>query len=135
MRYVDTETEPLAYPHTSASGYSGGDLLDTGWDLHWAGPGRVYLDDRDIADILTAALGRDLVTEVLTGNGWTPPDTTPARVAELEQALELANGLLEAAHTENDGLLAVLRRTAPDLADEAAATSAAEAAVAESPAG
>ena len=84
MHYVDTETEALVWPQASVSGHSGRPLLDTGWDLNWPGTGRVYLDDRDIQDILSAALGRELVVEVLVGNGWTAPGDTDARVAEFE---------------------------------------------------
>lgn len=113
MRYIDTAVESLIWPEQSVSGFSGSDLLDTGWDVHWPGPGRVYLDDRDIQDIVSASIERPLVVEVLVGRGWTPPGETAAATAGLEAELDAAVAELAAARAECDGLLLALQRVAP----------------------
>jgi hypothetical protein len=89
VRYVDLSAEVLQFPEASLSGDNGVGvgLLDTGWEINWPGPGHVYLSDRDIVDILIAAKDAALVVDALKKNGWTAPDETDAKVAELEEQL------------------------------------------------
>lgn len=103
MRYIDLSTEVLQFPEASLSGDAGVNvgMLDTGWDIDWPGPGHVYLSDRDIVDILVAAKDAELVVDALEKNGWTAPDATAARVAELEEELAfMSQGLANAKAAE-----------------------------------
>lgn len=89
MRFVSLNDGQM-YPEASPSGDQG-DLLDTGWDVLWPGPARVYLSEADLRDIVVTAevLAAPLVFEALTMNGWVPADVVEAREAEFD-ALVLA---------------------------------------------
>lgn len=81
MRFIQTAEGGLVWPEASITGDNGGgELLDTGWEINWQGPGHVYLSDRDLVDIVVPALERDRVMDALKGNGWTAPgDKVPAQ--------------------------------------------------------
>lgn len=81
MRFVEPAR---TWPHASITGRTG-PLLDTGWDIHWPGPGRVYLHGHDLAEIVYRAHQHEEVAAVLKDAGWVAPDDHQARVAELEQ--------------------------------------------------
>lgn len=86
-----TPDDGQQFPQASPSGETG-ELLDTGWEIHWPGPGHVYIGERDAVDILVAFLheGKPLVAEALEVNGWTSPGATAAKVAGLEEKLAAA---------------------------------------------
>lgn len=96
MHYVNTADGGLQHPGTSITGDFTDTLLDTGWDVHWDGPGHVYLSDRDLVDVVVPALERDVVKEALASNGWIAPDATAAEVAKLEQQLAATQSELQA---------------------------------------
>lgn len=86
------------YPHASISGRNG-TVVDTAIDLHWPGPGRVYLHPREVAEAVRVAHVLPEVSDVLEAVGWVPGDRHTAEVAALteqaETAAENAAGLEE----------------------------------------
>jgi len=112
MRYIDMAQEPLQFPEASLSGDAGVNvgMLDTGWEINWPGPGHVYLSDRDIVDILVAAKDAELVVDALEKNGWTAPDATAAKVAELEEKLAVTVAELDQAKAAEAGFDAARKK-------------------------
>jgi hypothetical protein len=125
MRWVSINDGQM-YPEASASGDQG-DLLDTGWEVLWPGPARVYLSESDLRDIVVAegVLSRPLVADALAANGWTAPGETAEEIARLEELLGQVTAQRAQAVEESDGLLASLARLAPaDVHPELAAAAA-----------
>lgn len=114
MRFVPLN-EGQMYPAASPSGDQG-DLLDTGWDVLWPGPARVYLSAGDLRDLVCADgfLDVPLVVEALTLRGWTAPSELAAHVVEFESQLARLEEDLASARAEADGLVLALRRAEPD---------------------
>lgn len=99
MQYVKTADGGLQFPGTSVTGDAAVELLDTGWDVHFDGPGHIYLSDRDLVDIVVPALEREAVTDALKTNGWTAPGDKVAAAADrdlLIAKLQGENAALEA---------------------------------------
>lgn len=117
MRFTEPD-ENLIYPEASVTGETG-ILFDTGWDINWPGPGRLYLGPRDLADIVGHALDVPNVLEVLATRGWTRPSETDGRVADLERQLADALLDLETALADKNALAQSIRILNGDpIADE-----------------
>lgn len=68
MKLTDQVT---LYPNASVSGRNG-TVVDTGIDVHWPGPGRVYLHPREVAEAVRVAHVLPEVADVLDVVGWIP---------------------------------------------------------------
>jgi hypothetical protein len=99
------------YPQASPSGDEG-ELFDTGWDVHHAGPARIFLSETDIRDVLSSddVLERTLIMELLEARGWMSPDAFKAQVADFAEALEQMAAERSEAIAEADGLKLSLAR-------------------------
>ena len=117
MRFVAANTGQQMYPQASPSGHEG-ELFDTGWDVHYPGPARIFLSETDIRDILSEddVLERPLIVELLEARGWLSPDEYKATVAETLAALEEARAETAEAIAEADGLKLALARQTFELA-------------------
>lgn len=110
MRFLTPE-QGQQYPQASPSGDEG-ELFDTGWDVHYPGPARIYLSETDIRDVLSSddVLERPLVMELLEARGWVSPGRFAEVVADAQAELERAGEQTAAAVAEADGLKLSLAR-------------------------
>lgn len=88
MRFTD---RPVMHPRVSVTGKNGS-LLDSQWDVHFPGPGRLYFHERDVAELVANSHETDAVRAVLAAAGWLSPD----EAAETEAAHAAAVEGLEA---------------------------------------
>lgn len=113
MRFVNPSDGGVVWPAESVAHTHSADgvLLDTGWLLNWPGPGQVYLSDGDIIDIvIPAAAERLAVQEALKSAGWTEPDATAGKVAELEATIAELSAELADAKISEAGFDAALKK-------------------------
>lgn len=110
MQFVNTADGGLIWPSESITGgvNEDGSLLDTGWRIDWPGPGEVYLNDRDLVDIVVAAVSRPAVQRALATNRWQSPESHEAAVAGFKQAVEEAQARVTDAETKVEHLTATL---------------------------
>lgn len=104
MKLTDQVT---IFPNQSIGGRHG-TVVDTGIDLHWPGPGRVYLHPREVAEAVRAAHRLPEVADVLAHEGWVPGDKHAGIVAELAENAQTAEALAAELRGKLDAALATI---------------------------